>query len=172
MRAAIAVFAAVLLCLGQYVRAEEVKQDARHALAEELLNEMHMKENIEKSLAMVKKMMPPMPKKAEAKEGEKGEQPEDVLEQITSEMNWDGVKQDYIDIYADMFTEEELKGLVDFYKSPAGKAFVEKQPDLMKRSMEVMQKRMMKWMPKLQGMSGGMGAPVKPKATPEAPAEK
>lgn len=56
-------------------------------------------------------------------------------------MNWDNVKQDYISVYVDTFTEQELKGIIGFYKSPAGKAFVKKSPEMMKRSMDISQKR-------------------------------
>ena len=49
---------------------------------------------------------------------------------------------DKIKVYADTFTEEELKGLISFYKSPVGQKFIEKTPELMKRSMELSQKRM------------------------------
>ena len=49
-----------------------------------------------------------------------------------------------------MFTEEELQGLIDFYKSPVGNKFLEKQPELMAATMNRMQTEMAKIMPKIQ----------------------
>ncbi|MGA1197950.1 MAG: DUF2059 domain-containing protein, partial [Candidatus Latescibacterota bacterium] len=62
------------------------------------------------------------------------------------------IKADYIELYAEVFTEDELKGLINFYESPIGKAYIKKQPELTQKSMMLSQKMMMKVMPKLPGM--------------------
>lgn len=40
-------------------------------------------------------------------------------------------------VYADTYTLEELKGLVKFYKSDLGQAFMEHMPEVMQKSMEL-----------------------------------
>lgn len=62
-------------------------------------------------------------------------------------IGWDEM---FAEIYASVFTEEELQALVDFYKSPIGKKFLEKQPELMAATMQKMQGEMAKIMPKIQ----------------------
>ncbi|MCH7927981.1 MAG: DUF2059 domain-containing protein [Candidatus Dadabacteria bacterium] len=62
----------------------------------------------------------------------------------------------YISIYAETFTEEELKGAIKFYKSPIGKKFIEKQPELMRKSMQISQKQMTTLMPKIQKLTEEM----------------
>jgi len=52
------------------------------------------------------------------------------------------MKRDFVSIYVDTFTEDELKGVVAFYKTPVGQAFLDKMPLLMSRSMQASQKRM------------------------------
>jgi hypothetical protein len=47
----------------------------------------------------------------------------------------------YIQIYQESFTQEEIDGLIAFYKSPLGIAFVEKMPLVMQKSMTIMQSR-------------------------------
>lgn len=42
-----------------------------------------------------------------------------------------------IEIYADTFTEDELKQYIRFYKTPAGQKLLEKSPELSARGMEV-----------------------------------
>lgn len=54
------------------------------------------------------------------------------------------------DIYASVFTEEEIQALIDFYKSPIGKKYLDKQPELMAATMQKMQGEMAKLMPKIQ----------------------
>jgi len=164
MRTAIVLLMAAGLGLNVYsVKAQDA---VRRALAEELLNEMQMKENLEKSFAMIKRMIPSQAKSVEQAAG-KENQPSSgtnmadkmatpngkIMDEMAQEMSWEKMKDDYISLYAETFTEEELKGIIAFYKSSAGQAFTTKQPELMRRTMELTQKRMLQWMPKIQAMS-------------------
>ncbi len=79
-----------------------------------------------------------------------------MMDLFMKEISWDNLKEDYISIYAETFTEEELKGLVTFYKSPVGRKFIEKQPELMKRTMEISQEKMMELIPKMQELAKEM----------------
>ncbi len=178
---------ALCLVLPAAVRAEDrpvvtpVKDEAaaarggdqvRQKLAEEVLGLMDVQKSIESSLEFVKQMqtaqlakaglggLSPAQKAAQAK----------VMDVLAQEMSWDKVKDDYIRMYANAFTEEELKGLVEFYKSPAGRALVEKTPELTKQSMEMSQQRMMQVLPKLQALMGqiepeGRDFPIYPPET-------
>jgi hypothetical protein len=145
---------------------------SKRALAEELLTLMNTQENIEKTFAMVKQMMPAQMEKMKQATGQTNmpanasAQAGKVMETMLQELSWDKMKEDYITLYADTFTEEELKGIIAFYKSPAGQAFVQKQPELMKRSMELSQKLMLKVMPAIQG------AAMNPNEAAPAPAVK
>jgi hypothetical protein len=47
---------------------------------------------------------------------------------VTEEMSWNKIKPSYAKIYEKRFTEEEITGLIAFYKSPLGKTFLEKMP--------------------------------------------
>lgn len=40
-------------------------------------------------------------------------------------------------LYAEIFSEDEISELVKFYKTPAGRKFLEKSPELMKLSVEI-----------------------------------
>jgi uncharacterized protein len=61
-------------------------------------------------------------------------------------MSWQTMKEDMITIYVQAFTEDELKGMLAFYKTPVGQSVIEKMPVAMKQSMAIMQK----YMPELQ----------------------
>lgn len=58
---------------------------------------------------------------------------------IAEKTRWDRMKPVYVKAYADTFTETEVDGILAFYKSPAGKAMVDKQPALNGRIMTSVQ---------------------------------
>ncbi|NJL30029.1 MAG: DUF2059 domain-containing protein [Thermoanaerobaculia bacterium] len=141
-------------------------------MAEELLEAMKVPDSIQRSLALVKQMIPAQIEKMGAAGGESNA-PSQVathtaamMDLVAQELDWEKVKGDYISLYAETFTEEEMAGILAFYKSPAGKAFVEKQPALMQRSMELSQRMMMSIMPKIQAMTKNLPKPAA-EATPQ-----
>ena len=77
-------------------------------------------------------------------------------ELIKAELTWDKMKDDYINLYASVFSEQELEDLVQFFKSSIGQKMVEKNPDLMHEVMLLGQNRLMKIMPQMQAISDEM----------------
>jgi hypothetical protein len=75
---------------------------------------------------------------------------------VAREMRWQEIKNDYIGLYTDAFTEQELRQLIQFYGTPLGHKLVEKMPVLMEQSMQLGQKKMMKIMPEIQALSEEM----------------
>jgi hypothetical protein len=148
---------AVMLVAG--VLAVNAQETQRRAMAEELLNVMNMQDTIEKSFAMLKQMIPAQMETMKEVAGATNmptnavSHTEKMMDMLAEELSWNKMKADYITLYAETFTEQELKDTVAFYKSPAGQAFVKKQPELMKRSMEITQKLMMQITPKIQAMT-------------------
>jgi uncharacterized protein len=138
------------------------QEASKRAMAEELLNLMNMQENIEKSFAMMKQMIPAQMEKMKQTTGQTNmpsnvaSQTDKMMDMLAAELSWNKMKDNYIILYAETFTEDEMKGIIAFYKSPAGQAFTKKQPELMKRSVELSQKLMMQIMPKIQAMTREM----------------
>ncbi|MBM3277317.1 MAG: DUF2059 domain-containing protein [Candidatus Handelsmanbacteria bacterium] len=123
-------------------------------LAEEVLMAMNMPQTIEQSLAVMKQAMPAqlaqMSKAMGEDPPEMPQQNQRMMEVMAEELSWAKIKDDYVGLYAATFTAGELRGLLEFYWSPAGRAFVAKQPALMQHSMEINQKLMLRLMPKLK----------------------
>ena len=71
------------------------------------------------------------------------------------------MKDDYIDIYVKTYTESEIRAILEFYKSPAGKKFIEKMPELMQQSMAISQKNMPTIMNKVTKISEEMANEIK-----------
>lgn len=68
---------------------------------------------------------------------------------IKQEMSWKKLKDPMAEAYASVYTEDEVKDIIKFYKSPAGKKMVEKMPELMQASMSIVQNSMKNMMPKI-----------------------
>ena len=146
----------LLLSIIQPALADE---KSHRKLAEELLTLMDAQKNSEQMLHNLRQMQMTQLQKMnippEASDIVKSMQTQ-LMDLMAKEMSWDSMKEDYISVYVDTFTEGELRGIMGFYKSPAGKAFLKKTPEMMKRTLDVSQKRMEKIMPKIQEMTKKM----------------
>ena len=61
---------------------------------------------------------------------------------VAEELGWAKLKPDFVAIYAETLTQEEVDGLTVFYEGPIGSALIDKTPQLTQRSMQLMQQRM------------------------------
>jgi hypothetical protein len=145
---------------------------ARKATAEELLVVMKTPEMIGKTFESMKQMIPSQVKQMAGSMGdtnvpaEVNAQIQKMMDLMSEEFSWAKMKDDFIALYGETFTDAEMKDMITFYKSPAGQAFINKQPELMKRSMEVSQKIMMRVMPKIKAMA----EEIAPQAAKRSPA--
>jgi uncharacterized protein len=71
---------------------------------------------------------------------------------MRDELAFDKVKDIYVKAYRETFTQEEVDGLIAFYKSPVGKAYAEKVPVVMQRAGAEMQSRLGPMVQKLNTM--------------------
>ncbi len=77
-------------------------------------------------------------------------------ELLKAELAWDKMKDEYINLYASVFSEKELGELIQFFRSSIGQKMVEKNPDIMYEVMLLGQNRLMKIMPQMQVISDEM----------------
>ena len=93
-----------------------------------------------------------------------------VMDTMYAAMKPDEMKADFTRIYSEVFTKGELQGLADFYDSSTGQALIDKQPEVQKKSMEVMMPRMMAAMPKIQQLGAEFTKEQAAKKAAAAPA--
>jgi len=72
-----------------------------------------------------------------------------IQEVFTSER----MRDQFIAVYTEVFTEQELRELADFYTSPIGKKYVEKQPELAQAAMKITGEMMQELMPRIKEIS-------------------
>ncbi len=70
---------------------------------------------------------------------------------ITREaVNWQKLEPQFVDLYMNTYSEEEVDGIVAFYRSPAGQVMVAKQPELLSKSQAISQAQLAAIQPKLR----------------------
>jgi hypothetical protein len=69
---------------------------------------------------------------------------------IKEDLSPEKMREMVVSIYSDVYTDEELRSIIDFYKTPAGQALITKQPLVMQKTMAWMQQKMGQMMPKIQ----------------------
>lgn len=74
----------------------------------------------------------------------------DLNKMFKEALDWKKLKPIYARIYMESYSEEELDGMLTFYRSPAGKAMVAKTPLVTKKSVAVSQEVMIQLQPKMQ----------------------
>jgi len=154
------ILAATIVCAFAGVTLVRADEAQHRALAEELLDAMQMQKTIEKSSEILKQMIPAQMKQMGVSVNASTDETQDFMQKmmdlIMKEPSWEMLKDDYITVYAETFTEEELSGLVTFYTSPIGRKYTEKQPELMKRIMQISQKQMIEFMPEIEKLTQEM----------------
>lgn len=65
-------------------------------------------------------------------------------------LSWEDLEPKFIDLYQSSFSEDEVQGMLEFYRTDAGKALIAKMPSVMQNSNALMQQHMAAIMPELQ----------------------
>jgi hypothetical protein len=74
----------------------------------------------------------------------------DIVDEFMAKaLDWQELKPEFVRLYAETYTEAELRQLVAFYQTPLGQRVVETMPDLMARSSEISQRRVREFMPEM-----------------------
>ena len=130
--------------LAPIAAAEADDMERRHELAAQLLEAMQMEQQMASTTEALKAsigQMVPAGAEAAASTG--------FLDLILAEMSYENIRGEYVAIYAELFTAEELAGLLDFFRSPVGQSWVEKQSEVMMRTMQISQSKMADLMPRI-----------------------
>jgi hypothetical protein len=84
---------------------------------------------------------------------------------MKEDLAWSVMEPLYLKLYADSFSQLEINGMMDFYRSPAGHAVIQKLPLVMQNTMTMMQQRMTILVPKIQQMAQETAAEISAQKT-------
>ncbi|MGA1981350.1 MAG: DUF2059 domain-containing protein [Acidobacteriaceae bacterium] len=149
----IALLLALALCLPLAARADEASHRAK---AEEMMSLLHTERQVEQNADAIMKQVsdvadqaigpnPTPDAKAKAADFEK-----QARQMVDDQVSWKVIQSQFTDIYAKSFTDEELDGIIAFYKSPAGSALLTKMPDINQQISQFAGGRVQAMRPQLQ----------------------
>jgi hypothetical protein len=153
------------LALGATACAQDQPIDpAKRASIEELLTLMKIDEMQKQVMPQVQKMMTEAIQKAVPPEMENSKDRDKVMGDLQDfqqrilgvmrdKIDFASMKPTYIKLYDETFSTEEVAGIVAFYKTPAGQAYVAKLPVLTGKMIDLMQGMMADLMPQLQRLN-------------------
>lgn len=116
--------------------------------ARQLVDSMNgqLEESMNTGIRMALGERKPTPKQQQAIDNMKKK----MLVVMRDELAWERMEPLYIRIYRDSLSEEEVAGMLDFYRTPAGQALIRKMPLMMQKIMPEIQGLMGSAMPKMQ----------------------
>ncbi len=121
----------------------------KEAKVEELLTlmkiEQMQKQAMDNVVQMITNQLKSQPDAAKAEEKQKK-----IFALIADKTGWQNLKATYIKVYSETYNDSEIDGILLFYRSPAGKSMVDKQPALMTKMSTIMGDLMKELTPEIQ----------------------
>ena len=73
-----------------------------------------------------------------------------MVDLIQGALTWEKLEPRYMSLYRDTFSEEEVEGMLAFYRTPAGQAVINKMPVLVQKSIQETQKMISDMTPQMR----------------------
>src|SRR5579864_1634581 len=140
---------ALLLMAGPFAVAQE---PAKEAKIERLLTAMNADAMIDQMFEQIKAMTASqIPPGATAEQAAQARQIQSkILDLVKARISWEKMRPQYVKLYSETFSDEEISGMLGFYQSPAGRAMLAKMPTLTTKIMQIAQAQMTDLMPEIQ----------------------
>jgi hypothetical protein len=150
-----ALFVSLLVCVGATHAADSAPTAAS---VKELLTVMGSRQLIESTLARADDSL--RTTLAQMVSGEPSAEEQAILDDLRSQsivilreaMQWETLEPQFVEIYQTSFTQDEVNGMLEFYRSEAGRAVIAKMPGAMQRTSVVMQELVNGMMPRLRDL--------------------
>lgn len=128
----------------------EARREATRHLLQVLQIDEQFEQSIDQALSFVDQMIEQDPDlSAEEKEQAKATAMAGMQASL-DRLSWERLEPAFVEIYAEVFTVEEINGLSEFFESPTGRVFIEKQPQLMEASFRHIGVIVQEELPKIQ----------------------
>jgi uncharacterized protein len=136
-----------------------IKQLLEVAQARKLVDSimMQMDNLMQQSIAQATKGQTVPPKVQKEIDQGRGE----ALAMMKDLLDWSKLEPLYVRVYQKSFSQQEVDGMIAFYKTPAGQAVIGKMPAVMQNTMDEMQQMMAPVMQKIQKMQQDVVAEMK-----------
>lgn len=150
------------LMLGYAVAAAAVQpcgatEASKHQKIEEMFQLMQIQKSIDQVSAQQVTQAKSLIATMSSKQATSPEQQKDMdafldkIAVITREaVNWQKLEPQFADLYAQTYTEEEIDGILVFYRSAVGQAMLAKQPELLAKSQALTQAQILTMLPQIR----------------------
>ena len=157
------------LCVPATLHADEASKQARVRELFALLHVEHISDQIRSSVMNQTAGIPKQlfgPDISPANKAKFDVLQEKILQTVDAQVGWRVLEPQYVRLYTDAYTEEEINGIVAFYKTPAGAAMIAKSPELSAKSIQLVQSKMAAVQPQLKQMVEDFVRDTKPTSAP------
>ena len=147
------VVAACLFCT--QVSAQEVKpSDASLKELMQLVNASDLLKGVDQHMDVVYQNMVQQITKGQAVTAQQQKALDDfhgkMKDILHRQLSWDKLEPQVMQVYRDTLSQDEVDGIIVFYKTPAGQAVIKKMPLIMQATMTMMQKNIPSMMAEVQ----------------------
>ncbi len=156
MKRWIAMLVVVMVVAPMGARADEASKQAK---VKELFTLMHidhsldrMRSSMQQQVQLTAKNAPGTEQMTPEKKKIQQEFVDNSMKVVDQDFSWTVLEADYVKLYANTYTEQELDGILAFYKSSAGQAMLIKTPELSAGTMQIVHSRMGDFQPKMQSL--------------------
>ncbi len=157
MRSRIVLFICCLMFMVSFsacsAKMAKVENKSKEEYAKEIIELTDVNKILDQVMAQIKQMQGQMMAQAGISESEKERAmalQDKVQVKMAEAFDMKKIEPKFIDIFTSVYTVEELKAMSDFYKTPEGKSMIEKQPQVLQKSMQVAQNIVQGLLPELQ----------------------
>lgn len=159
MKTKILIIALILLLPIRVFAAEEKTELAKELM--ELLQVNKLIEQLDKQveqiqMQMVSKIRVPEDKEKEAEIFEKR-----IHNKLSGVLGYQHLEQEYLKLFKSFYSLEDLKEIVRFYNSPAGKSMIQNQPKIFNRAREQTQEKLKTLLPEVEKIAKEYEAAMK-----------
>jgi len=147
---------AVAFVLTPMVRADEA---SRREKVKELIVSMHMDQMMDQMTTSIKTQMEQMVQQTPGVNAMTPAQKKvtdafeaNMMSMVMNEVGWKTLEPDFVTLYAQTFTDEEIDGMLAFYKSPVGQSMLAKMPQIMAQAMQISQSKIVDLQPKMKAL--------------------
>ena len=141
------------LLLTPFVASAEI--DSHHEATVELMEVMRAAEIMDQFYAQFEPMFTGMsdelaltPEQRQMAE----RQTQETLQIMREVLNWSIMEPYMVEAYMNVYSEEEIREIIAFYRTPTGQKMLDRMPELMQESMRVSQQMIRDVMPRIQAL--------------------
>jgi hypothetical protein len=152
MKRCIAVLVVMMAVAPCCARADEA---AKQAKAHELLMTMHMDHTVDSMMHSIAQQLfevPDMNRLTPTQQKLTQDFQNRAMKIVSDRVSWKAVEPDYVKLYENTYSEQEIDGILAFYKSPAGQAMLAKAPQISAGVVQIVHSHMGDYQPKMQAL--------------------